>query len=283
MLEIIYYLMPTIVDIIIILTCIIVSKYLIYKTIDSLLSNNELARKIKLPVFISLLLFAFFVPQLFIKDNLYNIEDKEFNDFNGFLHYPSMYNKTTIISLLKALKMNPGKIKHIDMITGYTTDYVSINNQSNIQNASIIRLFYSDDRTQCLSESKYKHYFGGNVSYKVHFETLANTPDGLCLSEKEIAYTDASKYEYAPPITKGSHNEEVFYFFPFKRTITSTFPVIAMTNRENHALENIHNEKNIMEYVSVGSKFGTFQIYFGKHIRPSDEILIGEFLKKVKN
>lgn len=280
---VIIYLIPTILDIIIILICIIASKYLIYEKIDSLMSNNELAQKIKLPVFISLWLFVFFLPQLFIKDNVYNIADKEFNDFNGFLHYPPIHNKTTMVPLLKALKMNPDKIKHIDMITGYKTDYININNQSNIQNANIIRLFYSDNKTQCLSESEYKNYFGGNVYYKVPYATLANTSNGLCLSAKEITYTEASKYEYAPHIRKLSHNEEYFYYFPFSHIKTSTFPIIAETHRENNDLDNIHHENFIMEYVDVVSKFGTIQNHFGKHFRPSDETLIKEFLKKVKN
>jgi hypothetical protein len=226
---------------------------------------------------------VFFLPQLFIKDNVYNIADKEFNDFNGFLHYPSKYHKATIISLLKALKMNPDKIKHIDMITGYKTNYISINNQSNIQNANIIRLFYSDNKTQCLSESEYKNYFGRYVYYKVPYATLANTSNGLCLSAKEIPYAEASKYEYAPRITKLSHNEEYFYYFPFSHIITSTVPIITEIHRENHTFDNIHHENFIMEYVDVVSKFGTIQNHFGKHFRPSDETLIKEFLKKVKN
>ena len=282
MLEIIYYLIPIIVDIIIILTCLRFSKYLIDKSIDSLISNNKLAQKIKLPVFISLLLFVLLLPQLFIKDNLYSLADKEFDDFKGFFHNPALSNKKPLIALLNALKTNPDKIKYIDVTTGYKTNYININNQSNIHNAKFIRFFYSDNKTQCLLESNFKHYFERHMYSKVDFETLSNTSDGLCLSGKEIAYTDASKYEYAPPVLNISRNKDYFYFFPFMRTITSTFPVIAMTNREHHALENIHNKNNIMEYISVVSKPGTIQNYFGKHFRPSDEFLIGEFLKKVK-
>jgi len=270
-----------ILDLIIILTFIMAIKYLIFKLIDSMIKNNELAQKIKMPVFISVLLVILFLPALFIQSNAYAIADKEFNDFEGFVHYPSFNNKKPVIALLTALKENRDKIKHIDLITGYTTPYITANNQSNLQNANIVRIFYSDDKTQCISDEKYKKYFGSSAYIQLRMKTKTDTPDDLCLAEQEIAYSEASKYEYAPPLIKASHNQTYFYFFPFMHTITNTFPVIAETHREKHALENIHHENFIMEYVSVVSEFGTIQNVFGKHFRPSDETFIKEFLKHV--
>ncbi len=272
-----------ILDLIIILTFIIVMKYVVYLFIDSVMKNSELAKKIKLPLFISLLVLMVFLPRLSIKSDIYNITDREFNDFNGFVYYVSRHNKKTLIALLDALKMHPDKIKHLDLITGYKTRHININNQSNQQNANIIRVFYTKDRTQCLPETEYKNYFGSDAYYLLRNKTGADTPDGACLAVKAITSAEASKYEYAPPVNNLADNQDYFYFFPFMHTVTITFPVIAETRREHHALDNSHDENAIMEYTSISSKFGTLQYHFGKYFRPSDKMLIEAFLTKVKN